>query len=127
MWCVYVIQAGENGPIKVGRSKRPKQRLGQLQTGNHNQLTMMALAEFDTEREQELAEGQLQDKLWQQHIRGEWFNSTAMNQCLLLQNWDYLDESLGKVAEIINLARKRKEIKKMADAVATLNPILNAT
>lgn len=40
---VYFIQAGISGPIKIGVTGNPLQRLGQLQTGNAENLRILAI------------------------------------------------------------------------------------
>ncbi|MDP9223823.1 MAG: hypothetical protein M3P18_08185, partial [Actinomycetota bacterium] len=37
---VYFIQSGLDGPVKIGRSIKPKRRLPQLQTGNPDELIL---------------------------------------------------------------------------------------
>ena len=39
---VYFIQAGENGPIKIGASAVPQIHLDRLQQGNHEVLNLVA-------------------------------------------------------------------------------------
>ena len=39
---VYFIQAGENGPIKIGASAVPQIHLDRLQQGNHEELKIVA-------------------------------------------------------------------------------------
>ena len=39
---IYFIQAGENGPIKIGASSVPRFHLDRLQQGNHEKLTIVA-------------------------------------------------------------------------------------
>ncbi len=39
---VYFIQAGENGPIKIGTSTVPQIHLDRLQQGNHEELNLVA-------------------------------------------------------------------------------------
>ena len=40
---VYFIQAGENGPIKIGASSVPEMHLDRLQQGNHEELRLIAV------------------------------------------------------------------------------------
>jgi hypothetical protein len=65
---VYFIQAGHDGPIKIGFAVDPAERLAMLQTGNHVELFLAAAMPGGIDLEQELharfAEGR---------IRGEWF------------------------------------------------------
>ena len=65
---IYFIQCGENGPIKIGQSDNPKERLEQLQTGSPYKLKLLWVYKGDQFTEQEI-----QDKFTLLHIRGEWF------------------------------------------------------
>ena len=67
---VYFIQAGENGPIKIGRSTNPMKRLLSLQTGASEPLRLLATIptvgpQLEAELHREFA-----------HLRlyGEWFS-----------------------------------------------------
>ena len=65
---VYIIQELQSGDLKVGISKTPKKRLGQLQIANPRKLTITHLLEGTDETEKEI-----QRKLRPYRIRGEWF------------------------------------------------------
>lgn len=66
---VYFIQAGENGPIKIGKSVDPQKRLAQLQTSSERPLRILLTLVGDESRECAY------HKLWAEHrIRGEWFD-----------------------------------------------------
>jgi hypothetical protein len=45
--CIYVVQEGESGPLKIGVAWHPARRLSTLQSGNHRQLHMRAVFEAD--------------------------------------------------------------------------------
>ena len=68
---IYFIQAGENGPIKIGWTKdalSAEIRLKNLQVGNHENLEIMRVIG-----------GRRSDEYWIQemfkdlHINGEWY------------------------------------------------------
>lgn len=66
---VYFIQAGENGPVKIGWSKKVAQRVIDLQTGNPVKLEVLRVVEAE-----QWAEGWFHgefDDLW---LQGEWFS-----------------------------------------------------
>ena len=71
---VYAIQEAETGRIKIGISRDPQQRLKQLQTGNSQELKLVAYQEaknrFKDEHLAHIANSS-------NHIRGEWFSSSA--------------------------------------------------
>lgn len=65
---VYFIQAGDNGPIKIGFGKNPEARRTGHQTSNHAQLRIVGLLPGD-----QGVESDLHDFYAREHIRGEWF------------------------------------------------------
>lgn len=69
---IYFIQAGENGPIKIGYTeKSPYKRLNSLQVGNHEELTLIAIMPGG-----ERSESELHKRFEYAHKRGEWFYPT---------------------------------------------------
>jgi hypothetical protein len=86
---LYFIQAGEGGPIKIGYSADPQERLAMLQVGNHEELRLLAAINYST--------GSLGNKTAAHQesvfhrvfnvarIRGEWFKPHA--QLLLAVEW----------------------------------------
>jgi hypothetical protein len=66
----YFIQAGENGPIKIGSSNDPFRRLRTLQTGNDRPLVMLLAASGDFERK-------LHQKFAHLQLANEWFRPGA--------------------------------------------------
>lgn len=67
--CLYFIQARTTGRIKIGRSVNPKRRLRALQTGNANELKLIASLEGLGWRERDLHE-----TLREWRVSGEWFD-----------------------------------------------------
>ena len=75
---VYVIQGNPGGPVKVGWSKVPEERLQALQTAHHETLRLVGImpgAKVDEKRMQRL--------LRPHHVRGEWFDSSAAARAIL--------------------------------------------
>jgi len=65
---VYFVQAGIDGPIKIGWAIDPLDRVRELQVGNHEQLQLlMTVADNGT------LEMTLHERFRDLHIRGEWF------------------------------------------------------
>jgi len=64
----YIIRAGENGPVKIGKAGSVQDRLAELQSGNHERLSVLRVvdARFDTERAFHV-------RFKDYHIHGEWF------------------------------------------------------
>ena len=68
---VYFVQAGENGPIKIGvTSGDPMVRMAALQTGNPERLRMLGYVPGDRSRE-ERAHSRFSDL----RMQGEWFRA----------------------------------------------------
>lgn len=66
---IYFIQQGQDGPVKIGMSRQPFQRLEALQAANPDQLYLIAIvtATFDC------SETRLHKQFAKDRIRGEWF------------------------------------------------------
>ena len=64
---VYMIRAGETGPVKIGHSNDPIGRLVELQVGHYEKLRIIRL--FDGG---EAEEATLHVRFADLHIRGEW-------------------------------------------------------
>lgn len=65
---VYIIQDGDDGPVKIGEAFDPRSRLGELQCGNHRPLNLRAVVLATVSTEKEL------HALWSRsRMRGEWF------------------------------------------------------
>ncbi len=65
----YFIQSGVDGPIKIGFTSKedPQERLRDLQTGNPEQLHLIAIIAGNVERE-------LHEQFKNDRISGEWFH-----------------------------------------------------
>lgn len=66
-WC-YLIQAGDEGPIKIGFSRDPHERLIALQTSHPEQLYLRASIAGPASNE-----AVLHAFYSREHLRGEWF------------------------------------------------------
>lgn len=64
---VYMIQAGENGPVKIGYSAEPDRRLMELQVAHWISLTLIRLLEGG-----EADEGVLHLRFNHLRLRGDW-------------------------------------------------------
>ena len=70
---IYFIQAGNDGPIKIGKAQNPEARRRELQTGNHKKLKLITEIPGDKEREDSI-HNDLQDH--QYRAGSEWFKAT---------------------------------------------------
>lgn len=69
---VYYIQAGDDGPIKIGHADDPWKRLSQVQVGHSEPLRIIAVAQGGAAEEK-----QTHEKFSEDRIRGEWFRPSA--------------------------------------------------
>jgi hypothetical protein len=67
---VYFIQAGQDGPIKIGVAADPLLRLDDLQVGSPVALTLLAAIPGGAVHER-----QLHARFAEGRIRGEWFSA----------------------------------------------------
>jgi hypothetical protein len=67
---IYFVQAGENGPVKIGFAIDFPARLRELQCAQH--VTLIVLRKIDGAGRRE--ERALHKLFAHRHIRGEWFN-----------------------------------------------------
>jgi len=91
MWWIYFIQIGEEGPIKIGKSLSPYERLDCLQQASPWQLQLVAAREGPAELEKEYHQ-----KFHDLRMKGEWFESA-----------DSLMEEIAKVGLPKRLKHKR--------------------
>jgi hypothetical protein len=68
---IYFIQAGQDGPIKIGTAKNPLERMATLQVAQPYTLKLLGVY-FGIA----LEEKQLHDEHRDAWIRGEWFHPT---------------------------------------------------
>jgi hypothetical protein len=77
---VYFVQAKDDhrGPVKIGYTRNPEQRLQSLQHASAEPLQLLAYFEGDMKNEQELHE-----RFAEHRIRGEWFRWNAdLDACI---------------------------------------------
>jgi len=73
---LYVIKSGDSA-YKVGISGDPITRLKQLQTGNHNRLSLMLQQPFKTKAEAQRMEAKIHAKIRAYNSAGEWFKISS--------------------------------------------------
>ena len=84
---IYLIQAGEGGPVKIGVAKNPMERLRELQVGHSEKLVLIDCIDafYSYENEQNL-----HHELEHLRIRGEWFQPekevfSRFEQCKVME------------------------------------------
>lgn len=68
---VYVVQSGEDGPVKIGSARKPSARKDSLQTANWQELHLRAVVPVSSCAYVEKVAHTLADR---HNIRGEWFD-----------------------------------------------------
>ena len=74
---IYFIQHGDSGPVKIGLSKTPTQRVSKLQTGNPRELILRHVIPGDRG-----VESGLHERFKPALIRGEWFGHAYLSVIL---------------------------------------------
>ncbi len=101
---VYFIQAGEDGPVKVGYTNGSvATRLSALQIGSHSDLRLLAVL-----RETQSYERYLHGIHRGQHIRGEWFRREGQFANYLRQVAIPLSEPLPTIRASQPVGRRPK-------------------
>lgn len=90
---IYFIQAGDNGPIKIGYAANLVKRMGQLQIGNSMQLTL--LGNYPGGHAEE---SRLQRRFATSLIRGEWYTTS---EALLALVAEHPPTTVQKIARIM--------------------------
>lgn len=128
---IYFIQAGSDGPVKVGCSMRPDVRLSELQAGSAEELRLVGQIEGGLEKERWL-HGVL--RKW--HLRGEWFRGDAELLALLKQPdllealWsaesaaDRAASSEAELRKLEQLLRERTHLRAAHDRLREENGVL---
>lgn len=65
---LYVIQAEDGGPVKIGVSRNPANRLSQLQSAHHKPLRIV-----DSFEGSYATEKRIHERLSEKRLSGEWF------------------------------------------------------
>jgi len=70
---VYLIRAGEHGPVKIGFSEDVTLRLTKMQADNHERLSVLRLL-VGAQPEEAL----LHDRFANHHLHGEWYSYSRL-------------------------------------------------
>ena len=104
---VYMVRAGEHGPVKIGFADRMEGRLVKMQADNHERLVVLRL--FVGGRDEEAL---LHQRFSELHLHGEWhsFSKAMLGDVGLTE----LPALTGKSLNIYNrmewLSARRKEV-----------------
>ena len=103
---IYFIQAGDTGPIKIGKGNDPERRLRELQTGAYVRLHLRAILDVEDGVEQHFHE-----ILESCRTLGEWFRgdelivNIAMACAMAGQVWEPFCCGCGQQTKL-NVARR---------------------
>lgn len=90
---VYFVQAGQNGPVKIGVTENIRNRMSGLQVSSPIKLELLATIYAPSE-----LEGRLHHALAEHHTSGEWFNWCPEIEMLVALARE------GKVENIVHFA-----------------------
>ena len=85
---IYFIQSGTNGPIKIGQSDNPEERMAQLQIGCPYKLKLIWVY-----KGADITESELHAEFGHERIRGEWFRPSK-------KIFRFMSEELGNYYEV---------------------------
>jgi hypothetical protein len=101
---VYFIQKKNRlGPIKIGKSVNPKNRIIHLQTGSDERLNLLGFISEDI-----ISEKELHDKFSRYKIHGEWF---YFSEALI----NFIEENTAVPLFIFNNVSCPRSIKQLAE------------
>lgn len=89
---IYLIQSLEDGYYKIGVSKHPKKRIGQLQTGNSSELKLIET--YQSEHAHKI-EKSLQRRYSYLKKEGEWFDFGIVEETSFLTDCKQIDDSIN--------------------------------
>jgi hypothetical protein len=106
---IYFIGSIKLGAVKIGSSQDPENRLKQLQTGQHEKLTLFGVLK-DVEQEREKYVQSYFDVMGTR-LEGEWY---VLDDLMIYQIFSYLKEDMYRYIEEefdINFQEIRKSKK----------------
>lgn len=83
---VYVVQEGDDGPVKIGIAANAFWRLNELQVGNFRRLRLIAVFSCDDKRAAYEIEQWAHFQMEERHLGGEWFNMSAGDAVAILKS-----------------------------------------
>ena len=89
---IYVIQVervSKKAPIKIGIATDVRQRIGELQVGNHEDLACRGVKGPLSRRSAERIERSIHRRFRQARIRGEWFSGRILD--LVIKRWEFVE------------------------------------
>jgi predicted GIY-YIG superfamily endonuclease len=108
---VYVIQAGDNGPCKIGVTANPERRLAQLQTGNPAKLVLVTFFICTTWLVAKTLEASVHVALAPFRMIGEWFRVTPDTACRVIQKQA---ARLGYERDVCRDRQSRRQVRSKA-------------
>jgi hypothetical protein len=95
---VYLIRGNDNR-YKIGISVDPRKRLKQLQTGNHDELTIIHTYESVNASKIETT---LHNRYSHARKIGEWFDMSLSDELVFLENCKTIDQNINLLKSMGN-------------------------
>jgi hypothetical protein len=102
--CVYWIQEGADGPIKIGRTRDVWKRRKELQTGNSRPLNVLATVTGDGQTERAL-----HSTFAHLRLMGEWFraDSELVQYVATVREWDDVRRRLDDLSRLVEETQRQ--------------------
>lgn len=90
---LYLVAYEKSGPIKIGYSSHPEERIKQLQTGSPQRLALLGVRDFENERFARFAEEMIHLTLdpWSASGGNEWFGIGVSTGESILKEFPFYD------------------------------------
>jgi hypothetical protein len=113
---IYFIQAGKNGPIKIGKTDNEiENRIRQLQIGCPYELKLLWLYKDD-----DYSEAEIHETFAHERIRGEWFHPTKK----LLE---FINDKCANTYEILTQSENLIVIQDSLEEICIYTDLVNIT
>lgn len=116
---VYFIQAGENGPIKIGYSNEPWGRLATLQTAHYEKLRLLGVTTGDVDSERALHK-----RFAPFRLEGEWFSFAQDIVDAIEHSADVIEEAVEALSRTETLPRQIMERIRLGDTAPAVAGLL---
>ena len=77
-WCVYIVQFGKKGPVKIGMTCDVERRISESQTFCPATLYLLAKMPCESKESARTRERMFHQKFRALKVRGEWFDKKAL-------------------------------------------------
>jgi hypothetical protein len=110
---IYAIRIGDDGPVKIGKSRNPKTRLVELQVSSPLELRLVAVCNWHDQNEVIL-----HHYLRESYLRGEWFEPTERVEEVVRRmkadDFHGMMELVGRMYELPRFDKRKYQREYMA-------------